>query len=261
MIWIKILIVLLGCSFPAVSQPGAIEPVETTGWCQVGDTKIAVKTYRYGSSGKRVIVNLHHNEITAIEAAHKVLSLSGGMLVHIENGNERLISFRQEGRLFRFDPNRIFTEAGIRKTLAKLSGRVTPAAIRSVRKFAAFMKSKLTSSASVVIAVHNNEDGDLSVDSYDKSGDLRREASQVYATSQHDADNFFLTTDASLFRKLKAAGYNVVLQHSKRATDDGSLSVYYGLKKKKYVNVEAETGQFEIQEEMIGALVEMIDGR
>jgi hypothetical protein len=261
MIQTNLFIILLLSSFLAVGQPGGIEPVETTGWCQLGDKKIAVKTYRYGSSVKNVLVNLHHNEETAIQAAQNVLSVAGGVLVYIENGNERIISFRQGGRLFRFDPNRIFTEAGIRKTLTKLSERVTPAAIKAVKKFAIFMKSKLPPAASVVIAVHNNEDGDLSVNSYDKDGDLHREASQVYSRSVHDADNFFLTTDVPLFRKLKASGYNVVLQHNKRVTNDGSLSVYYGLKKRKYVNVEAETGQLEMQEEMIRSLLEILKNR
>lgn len=253
-----LLIALLCCSFMATAQPDAIEPMETTGWCQVGDRKIAVKTFRYGTGGKNVIVNLHHNEITALDAAHKVLSVSEGVLVHIENGNDRIISFRQGNRTFRFDPNRIFTEAGIRKTLAKLSERVTPEAIKAVRKFAAYLKSKLPASAAVVIAVHNNEDGDLSVDSYTKNGDLKREAAQVHVVEKHDADNFFLTTDLSLFRKLKSLGYNVILQHNKRASDDGSLSIYFGLKKKKYVNVEAEFGQLAVQEEMIGVLLNAI---
>ena len=253
-----LLIALLCCSFVATAQPDAIEPVEKTGWCQVGDRRIAVKTFRYGAAGKNVIVNLHHNETTALDAAHNVLCVSGGVLVHIENDNDRIISFRQGNRIFRFDPNRIFTDAGIRKTLAKLSERVTPAAIQAVKKFAAYLKSKFPLSATVVIAVHNNEDGDLSVDSYAKNGNLNREAAQVHVEEKHDADNFFLTTDHSFFRKLKSADFNVILQHNKRATDDGSLSVYFGLKKKKYVNVEAEFGQLAIQEEMISVLLNTV---
>lgn len=251
-------IILLCCPFVATARPDAIEPVETTGWCQVGDRRIAVKTFRYGTAGKNVIVNLHHNETTALDAAHNVLSVSGGVLVHIENENERIISFRQGNHIFRFDPNRIFTDAGIRKTLAKLSERVTPRAIQAVKKFAAYLKSRFPASADVVIAVHNNEDGDLSVSSYAKNGDLNREAAQVHVVENHDADNFFLTTDHSLFKKLKSADYNVILQHNKRATDDGSLSVYFGLKKKKYVNVEAEFGKLDVQEEMISLLLNMI---
>ncbi|MET0463160.1 MAG: hypothetical protein ABW007_08395 [Chitinophagaceae bacterium] len=252
---IKVIVALVCCSYQVAGQPGATEPVETTDWCQVGDKKIALKTWRYGAAQKYVIINLHHNEITAIDAAQKVLSTSGGTMVYIENEQERIISFRIGNNLFRFDPNRIFTDAGIHKTLHKLSGRVTPGAIRAVREFATFVKSKLPATVSVVIAVHNNEDGDLSVDSYGKDGDLRREASQVHATPGHDADNFFLTTDVSLFRKLKAAGYNAVLQHNKRVTNDGSLSVYYGLKKKRYVNVEAETGALDMQQEMITSVI------
>jgi hypothetical protein len=258
MIRIKFLVALLYCSVPASGQSVMIEPVETVAWCQIGDKKIGVKTFRYGPAGKSIMVNLHHNETTAIDAAHNVLSASGGVLVHIENNNERIISFRMGNRLFRFDPNRIFTDAGIRKTLARLSERVTPGAIQAVKKFATFMKAKLPASASVIIAVHNNEDGDLSVSSYDKGGDLYREAAKVHSTDSHDADNFFLTTDLSLFQKIKKADYNVVLQHHKRVTDDGSLSVYYALKKKKYVNVETETGQLAMQEEMINTLLEIL---
>ena len=240
----------------AQSPPAAV--IEKTSCHQLGDKQICIKTSTYGSVRANVLINLHHNETTSLQAAHSFLAENGGSLINIENQNERFITFRLNGRSFRFDPNRIFTEAGIRLTLNRLNKNVPPAAFRSVKRFAAFLKTKIPGYSRTIVAVHNNdEEGDLSVRSYVSGVDLQKEARQVHQSHTHDADNFFLTTSQTFFNKLKKEGYNVVLQHNKKVTDDGSLSVYFARKRKAYVNVEAELGRLADQQEMLNALLRL----
>jgi hypothetical protein len=249
-----VFIVLLFTAGIAAAQTRSFTVVEKTAWHQLGDTRITVRTSTYGPRKNFVLINLHHNEATSLEAAQTVLSRKGGILIHIENGNERLISFSLNGRKFRFDPNRIFTETGIRATLAKLNETVSPAAVSAVGRFAAFIRAKIPASIKTLVAVHNNEEGDLSIESYIPGGELYREAQRVYRSPKQDADNFFLTTGSTLFSRLKAKQFNVVLQHGTRVKDDGSLSVYYARKKKVYVNVEAKHGLLDEQVSMLEAL-------
>lgn len=225
----------------------------------LGDKKITVKIIRFGTNARTVLINLHHNENTSLEAARKVLGKKGGVLINIENDNERFIDFPQNGRVFRFDPNRIFTDAGIKQDLEMQNDHSTANAVKAVRKFAQFIRSQIPSSATTVIALHNNDDGNLSVASYLPGNEYSQEASLVHRDAGHDPDNFFFTTNAGLYRSLSRKGYNVVLQHNKKASDDGSLSVYYGRKKKSYVNVEAETGQLEEQQGMLDVLLSIIN--
>lgn len=252
------LVITVLCVYTAQAQEKTYEPVETMSWHQLGNKKIAVKLTSYGSRKRPVLINLHHNETTSLEAARAVLSKSGGLLINIENDNERLISFGWGGNTYRFDPNRIFTEAGIRKTLTQLNKTYSRSALKQVRRFAVYLKEKIPAGNQPLVALHNNEEGDLSIASYVTGGELEKEAQQTYRSSSRDADNFFLTTGASLFRQLKGKGFNVVLQHNSKATDDGSLSVFYGRKKKAYVNVEAEPGKLTEQMEMLFQLVGLL---
>lgn len=252
------IIAFLFTAIPSAAQGNRLVPAEQTAWHQLGDKRIVVKTAVYGKARTTAFINLHHNEYTSLLAAQNVLAEHGGVLINIENNNERFISFSMNGHAYRFDPNRIFTEAGIKETLRLLNKNITPAAVRAVRRFAAFMKAKIPSTAKAIVALHNNEEGDLSIDSYVGGGDLQKEAQDVHQSDQQDADNFFLTTSAAIFRRIKKHGYNVVLQHNKKVTDDGSLSVYYGRKRKIYVNVEAEQGRLADQQEMLNVVIRSI---
>lgn len=123
--------------------------------------------------------------------------------------------------------------------------------------FSNFLLGRIPRHAFAVIALHNNDDAGLSVLTYMKGGDDEKDAAAVHKSDIHDPDNFFLTTDKTFFRQLRSAGYNAILQDNK-AEDDGSLSVYYGRRNKRYINIEAETGNVKEQKEMIGMAVSLI---
>jgi hypothetical protein len=241
----------------AVSQDGFVGR-EKTLFYSIGHKKIALKITAYGHRKDIVMINLHDNETTGVNAAKSVLEKTGGILLSIENKGERYITFTQRGKTFRFDPNRIFTRSGIRATLMEQNRYSTKSTIKSVYGFTRFLLSKVPRHSNVLIALHNNNDDGMSVFTYIRGGDREKDAVAVNSNDIYDADNFFLTTDKRLYQWLQSAGYNTVLQHNKKAKDDGSLSVYYGRKNKRYVNIEAEMGRMNEQKEMIEMVISFI---
>jgi len=135
-----------------------------------------------------------------------------------------LISFqlRANGDTFTFDPNRIFTPAGIISTLQDY-GPYTPDAGRAVSRFAAlllqvykFDEKKVSSllqynpthipnpfvTIQIVVALHNNSPN-YSAASYLPGGPFQKDASAVYINPATDPRNFFYVTETSSFNYLK----------------------------------------------------------
>lgn len=166
-------------------------PKENTYNFKLGTTIIPVKTFQYGTKPNNVFIHLHDDETTAVEAAKTVLKEKGGLLIKIENNNKRLITFILDKNSYRFDPNRIFTKTGILATLKKLNTSFTTLASSHVQKFASFVLHKIPANTTTLIAVHNNDEGRLSIFSYAKGGDYEKDAAKVNVNADHDPDNFF----------------------------------------------------------------------
>ena len=222
----------------------------------LGDSLVKLVTLQYGKRSDIVMLNLHDDEATSVQAAQTVLEETGGLLIRINNDSNRLLNFSINGKLYRFDPNRMFSIAGIKASLEKHS-QVNNIAINAIRGFATFVLHKIPAVSPTLIALHNNDADRLTISSYMPGNDFGPDVSQVAAAAGTDPDNFLYTTDARVFRHLKDS-FNIASQHNKNAKDDGSLSVYYGRRKKSYVNVEAEHGQLEEQVKMIRAVVALV---
>jgi hypothetical protein len=111
--------------------------------------------------------------------------------------------------------------------------------------------------AGALVAVHNNTEGMYSIHSYKNPKELKQQAYLVHINPAQDSDHFFVTTAYGVFKKMKQAGYNAVLQHRQSAADcriDGSLSYYCSRKGRAYVNVETQFGGFTTQLRMLEAL-------
>jgi hypothetical protein len=234
-------------------------PKQTKHYFNWGKKSTVVLLSQYGKRKDIVMLNVHDNETTSIEAAKKVLEQTGGLLIEIENEGERLINFKRNGKNFQFDPNRIFTSKGLQQNLHKLNTHVTSIASNSVKSFSRFILQQIPKSAVVLIALHNNDDGEYSIDSYKSSGDKAKDALKIYTNPKIDPDNFFLVTTNRLFNHLKASDLNAVLQNNAKAKDDGSLSIYYGRRKKAYVNVEAEHNSLSEQTRMLQILLKLFN--
>lgn len=173
---------------------------------------------------------------------------------------EEMSGFRLNRKLYSFDPNRMFSKTGIRKSLAGFK-HTTQSAVDEVEKFAARILSLLPKHSHCVIALHNNTNGNLSVKSFLSGSKYATDAKKVYADQKQDHDDFFLTTDSLLFYQLSAENYNAVWQDNLRVQQDGSLSVYAGEKNICYLNCETEHGKTKQYEEMVTIALKYIDQR
>ena len=221
---------------------------------KLGNKTIEVIITQYGNNPDIVMINLHDNERTSVEAAKSVLKETGGTLIRIKNDSLRLIDYVFKKVKYQFDPNRIFTEKGTQETLKRYS-KADAAAVKQVSRFGRFIFSKIPETH-LLIALHNNSDSNYSLLSYLPSGEDAKEASLVYYNIEMDSDDFFFTTSMPLFEKLKQINLNIILQNNANATDDGSLSVLYGQQNKNYVNVEAQHSHLNEQSIMIKKLIE-----
>ena len=220
----------------------------------LGDKEVVFTKTVYNNGGDTIFLQLHDNEVTAEASALEYIREAGGVLLSIENGSSRNVSFTLQNVSYTFDPNRIFTPTGLQATLQRL-GNSSPEAIAAVKAFADSILNHLPHSA-LIVAVHNNTDEAFSITSYVSDTTYMRDAAAVHTNPSHDVDDFFLTTDASLHQQLVALNYNTILQNNEGATDDGSLSVYLGKKGIRYVNVEAEHGHGTFQLQMIKSLLQ-----
>lgn len=227
---------------------------------QLGDKQVVISpTCKTPISGIW-FVHVHEDEKTATTAATEFIdSIGYGCFVTLQHGSGRNISFTQGGVSYTFDPNRMFTDVGRKATLQKL-GKFSEAAFKDVTLLSKTFTSNYIDSNKLIVALHNNtNDGGLTIKSYAKGGDYASDASQVFINQKEDVDDFFYTTSEKAFSFFKELGFNVMQQNNATVTDDGSLSVYAGLKKIDYINIEAEHGKTAQQKRMLLATIQYIE--
>lgn len=204
-------------------------------------------------------IHVHEDEATAAEAAIEFIDSAGtGCFVTLKHGMGRNISFNQGGKTYKFDPNRMFTAEG-RKISLQGFGNFSDSAFAAVTTLSNFITSRYIDSNRLIVALHNNtNEGGLSIRSYQKGGAYAKEASKVFVSKTEDEDNFFYTTTIRAFDFFKERGFNVMLQSTKNVTDDGSLSVYAGMKKLDYINIEAQHLSKDQQKKMLAVVMDYI---
>ncbi len=209
---------------------------------------------KHGTLGNEpyVLLSLHNNETTSIEVAKEFVNKNGGLFIELQNQQQRMVCVSLYNKTIAMDPNRIFTPEGRMAGLRKASNKDERFA-RQIAEFSQFILNEIPANK-VIIAMHNNTDGEYSIRSYVKHPAIKRDAKEVHVNPEMDEDDFFYTTSKPIFEQLKARNYNVVLQSSK-AYDDGSLSIYCGRMNLPYVNIETEMGHSEEQKKMLATLV------
>ena len=228
-----ILSVLLPCFLSACAH---IYPV------RVGDSLVSIQQQAHGKG--KAFVHLHQNETTALKAARAVIKEEGGSVLTLVHAGERNIVFHLHDQRYEFDPNRIFSDAGIKQTLLQF-GPYTNEAHNEVMKLANRIKSLLPEGK--VIAVHNNHES-YSLREYLPGHNLASVAYALNYVRQNYYRNFYLVTKKYEFMRLKKLQFNSIWQ-APNAVDDGSLSVY--LAKRDYINVEAGYDQLAEQIKML----------
>lgn len=231
-------------------------PTTEKSFFRLGDKVMTLAKHGDESDKPYIMVSLHHNETTSIAEAKDFVVYNGGVFYELLNNNQRNVSFELLDKKVVFDPNRIFTGWGRTENL-KLNKSWNKVADKQLLNFARFILNELPESKTIV-AVHNNTDGNYSINSYKKGGELEKDAKEVYHNTTMDADDFFLTTSKTLYDKLKQQECNVVLQ-SNKAKDDGSLSIYCAKAFRDYVNVETQHGHTSELKNMLKILEEVLN--
>lgn len=204
------------------------------------------------------MLNVHEDEITSIQAGLAKIKESGGRLIELAHGGGRLITFALAGKEYTFDPNRIFSDIGIAQTLKKHS-QYSADAHGEIKRFAqAYLRQFALDNEPVIIALHNTVDGIFSVETFLPNGTSAREAAAANVSPERSKFDFFYVTDQRFFDRLRERDFNVVLQNNAKATDDGSLSVYFARKGIPYVNIEAEINHLDEQMTMLDAVHEIL---
>jgi len=232
-------------------------PAETSITYKLGDKKILIKKYQFGDVTNIICINLHDNEGTSVEAAKSILELNGGTLLKIENNLQRIIRFKLASTIYAFDPNRIFSRAGIQQTLKK-NGKISKEAIIEIEKFGQKLLSLIPININCVVALHNNTEDGFSIKNYQPGGDRQFDAKSVYANTNQDVDDLALTTDSLLYEKMADKGFNTILQDNNNAFKDGSLSIYFGEINQRYINIETQHGKMDQYKEMFEYLLEIL---
>lgn len=232
-----------GCGEPTDAQLKRFE-------YQLGNN--AVVTVLHEVAGSNLLFfNMHDDENTAVEAGLRVIELRGGRLLELQHSGNRLVSFEIASDTYKFDPNRIFTPLGIKKTLDRYS-QAAPSAVQAVQSFSnSLIEDSRLGETELIVTLHNNGEGEYSAESYLPEGEYAIDAEAVHIQAGLDPDDFFFVTQDRLFQLFKSAGYNVVLQNNATVTDDGSLSVWAGRERIPYINVEAQHGHLAEQVEMV----------
>ena len=208
---------------------------------KVGDARVIIQQQKNGDG--KAFVHLHQSEKTALKAARTVVTQEGGFLMTLIHSGDRNIVFNMHNKRYEFDPNRIFTQAGIKKTLMEFSD-YTPQAASEVKKLADKIKALLPEGK--IIAVHNNET--YSLRNYFPGHDLANEVHLLHINKHQFYRNFFLVTQQKDYVRLKKSNFNSVWQ-AVNVVDDGSLSVF--LAGRAYVNVEAGYDELAMQIKML----------
>jgi hypothetical protein len=199
---------------------------------------------------------MHDNENTAVAAADSIVSQHGGRFIELKHKGKRWLEIKTiDKSSFCFDPNRIFTDLGIYKTLRTCLSYSSQNQ-KLVKNFSQFITDSLLYEPKLIIALHNNVNG-YSINEYLEKGLYRHNADKTFVNKDLSPHDFYLVNDSIHFDYFQRLNYNVVLL-SKNADDDGSLSVFCQQKKIPYINVEAKEGHFQEQYKMLELVQELI---
>ena len=189
--------VFTSLKFFSIGQNDSIENIKIF----LGETPIEIVLHNRDSTNKIVFLNVHEDESTSIEAIKKYSATHDINYLFLKHLGTRRITFTMDEKEYNFDPNRIFTQTGLKATLLKGENYSTKA-MDEVRAFGGTFLSNFNANA-LVIALHNNTDGNYSIKSYAKGGDERQNTRKLYINTSMDPDDFIYTTEKKIFKSMK----------------------------------------------------------
>ena len=145
---------------------------------QIGETNLCVEeTSKPGKQFTYFI--LHENEETAIRSANEVLKRNGGRLIVFRHKNSRNINFLLKNEEYIFDPNRIFSDGGIKNTLLA-NGNYSNDALNEIKRFVKEFKRDFSiDKLKFIVTVHNNIDS-YSLNDYIPNGKHALDSKEIF---------------------------------------------------------------------------------
>lgn len=211
---------------------------------KIGKSSVQLVEHTNGKKSKVLFVNVHEDEQTSITAIKQYALEQEICYYYLTKDSVRRITFENRGANFSFDPNRIYTQYGIKRTIEG-DANWGKSEFRKIKRFGSKIAKKFTS-GNYTIALHNNTPDNYSILSYLPDGEEHSNTKDIYINSDMDPDDFIYTTDSLLFHELKNRSVNVILQ-TENPVNDGSLSVLCASKNVPYANIECEHGHLEEQ--------------
>ncbi len=162
---------------------------------------------------------------------------------------------------YEVDPNRIFSEEGIWKTLKHYNWRKYNSMYRAVmplvKEIANFILNTINwQKHEYLIAIHTNLNaGGLDIDYFTNYPDNYL----VHINEKHDKDHFIITVKIKDYEYFKKLNYNVVLQ-KENVINDGSLSYYSTTNDLNYISLEVQHGYYTFQKRMIVDVINYVYG-
>ena len=202
------------------------------------------RVIRRGNTARRYLL-IHGDEVTAREALAGHLAMHDGIGYSILNRKRTVAA--ANGVVY--DPNRMFSNEGLRRNLDRLNPKVEAGAKQAVLTLVAkdrdsFVRRLTPPGKGQLVALHNNARGYSVKDEVPISED-------VSLKDEAHPHEFLLCTDPGGFVKLKSTPFNVVLQGKPGGEEDGSLSRLMAKRGIRYVNIEAGIGKAAEQKAML----------
>jgi hypothetical protein len=244
----------LGAGFWGTAAKAAAQVARSEKDVYVGDSRIRIVVAEVNAKGRHgfIYFHPHENEHGSAAVTRHTIREFGGRLVEIRSQGEQLVKFRFKGVTYSFDPNRMFTDAGLESSLAHFAP-ISQGPLDCARNLRNAVLSELGRGKTPIIAVHNNAPQGISALYYQNSGMFAAQAARVVINPAQNPHDFFVVLDERLFRRLHHAGFNTVLQ-APNAPDDGSLAVFCQQHHWPYVSVEAADSDMNQQQRMLEAL-------
>lgn len=222
----------------------------------IGDSTLIINEQFLNKDSSVLFLNIHEDEQTSIEAIQEFNKTKSVNFSFLEHNKTRRITFNLKHKSYSFDPNRIFTRKGVRNTIEPK--RFFNFKSKAVVRYIASHIISIIKRYDVIVTLHNNTDVNYSIKSYAPGEDESENTAELNINDTWDPDDFVYTTEKQYFDYLKAEGVNVILQKQSGYVNDGSLSIYCGKHKIKYINIEAQKGHLAEQTKLIFIIDDML---
>ena len=217
-----------------------------------GENHLKLVHYLGSLDSNFIFINVHEDEQTSIDALRIFAVEHPINYLYLHHKQTRRVFFEMNNILFNIDPNRMFTDAGRKKTLL-MGEKWSNEAQKAVQIFSMDVLRHVKD-AKVIVALHNNTANNYSIQSYMQDSSEAQNTAALFINPKMDPDDFIYTTHRDFFEYFKSKKVNAILQDNSRFVDDGSLSVYCGIHSLPYINIETEHGHLKEQIQLIQML-------